>query len=294
MAWAEGISVFLHTTYMPFIYKGKNIYYPQYNRNNRSFQYSFNAKPGWGGSRNMFTKTRWKGNMSKKKKQASYKSTLLASISSPYLLDDKKFVDKFVATTTIAAAGTWTFIDDGTNPVNGMVQGDAVGERIGNRISMQYMTYKMILFINPLLADVDLTGIIKNVVRIIVILDKRSNLGAFAATDALDVSSDEILSNYKIEFSKRFVILHDQVYKLNLGSPNWDGTDFNAVGDTKHIAFTVGLNNAIVQYKAGAGTAGFASIQSGAIRVLATVGSGGGGSMPAVGIRLQTRLRFKG
>ncbi len=260
------------------------------------FKYAYSSKPGYMGKRRMFRSgnTQWKYSMSQKKKQAAYKQSLLASISSPSLLLDKKFLDTFINTVTIVSSGSWTFIDGGTNAINAMVQGDGVSERIGSRISMQYLVCKLNLFINPLLADVAIDGIVNTTCRIMFILDKRANKAAFSAVEVMDVnSSDEVLSLYNLENSNRFVILYDQNHKINLLAANWDGTDFNAIGNEKLINLTIGLNNSILQFESGTETAAFAAIISGTIRCMATIGLVGA-TMPAVGIRLQTRLRYKG
>lgn len=92
--------------------------------------------------------------------------------------------------------------------LNGVAVGTGFDSVIGRKFTMKQLQLR-----------VNMTSAVDNLVRVMVVIDKDPNKAAFAITDLLTPSytGDGYLNSLKvIEYAKRFWVLHDRTYKLEI------------------------------------------------------------------------------
>ncbi len=128
---------------------------------------------------------------------------------------ENKFVD--FQTDSDAFALTWARMEDATfDSVSGIVQGNGESQRIGRKVTLTSIHIKYRVFANAVESQTapqpDLVG------RLVLVLDTQTNAAALTATDVMDNGqTDDLLSFRNLANTKRFRVLWDNKWKLNIG-----------------------------------------------------------------------------
>ncbi len=142
----------------------------------------------------------------KRKKRSNYMNTAHKALK--IALATKKLLNveyKHLDTTATATLGTTMAINALCIPQ----QGDSNSERIGNSIRMKSLLARFHIGINA--------SATASHVRVLIVLDKQCNGSVVTAAEILEDTSAtvSIVSPYAIDYTKRFRVLYDRVFRLN-------------------------------------------------------------------------------
>lgn len=179
----------------------------------------------------------------------------------------------------VETTATWTTNIDNLNYqlllLNPLSQGVTSQTRTGDQVKFKSLDMRM--WIRNTVAST-------NAIRILVFKDLDPDGATITSTDVLDLHS--ILAHRNMEYTRRFIIYHDQVYNFAANTYHIPVFEKLHVGLNKVVKKTANNNNNITSYSLGnAGT--IADISQGAYYIMAL-----GATASSMALDLHSRMRY--
>lgn len=134
-----------------------------------------------------------------------------------------KFLDNSYAAAATVLAVTGSEADPAANTISGIAVGTAQNQRDGRKCVLKSVFIRGKIYLDPLADQADVGA--PEAVRVAIVLDQQTNGAQFNAEDVYVDTGTTVLAVRNLEYTGRFKVLYDRLFRLNYEIAATDGAN---------------------------------------------------------------------
>ncbi len=149
---------------------------------------------------------------------------------------ERKFFDTEHSNQSLSL--TWAAAEPATTNLTAVAQGDSESNRDGRKYVIDSIHLRG--FFLTTAKESETTPVCDILVRMILVQDTQTNGAQLTATDVMDAGqTDDINSFRNLQFTKRFIVLHDRQYLLRRNNTNEGAVNLFAAAATRNPSWKI-------------------------------------------------------